>query len=574
MSFEYGPSLGIQNPFKIEGKIFILSGIFISAIGFYLMMLAQADLKQSTAIGWKDIIVGVSILLWGIGSIAFGILKVARFFIGRNAPSSLAANIAFNDNTSQEPCPYSSMEIESMLVGRKNLTFMEPKNLTQHTLYTMMPSLLFTPPPITNLISAITNALGLFMAGGFVYGISYFVASIGLLGDKGTKMLSIISFTLLVYLTYKLYSILDLNRKTRLHLINTLQKYIGFAAVSIVALTMFNNLGEINSLNEAVSFNAWPAIGIFILSTTIVFLSFWMLLKQRNYTPTRTDVSEHRENMQENLHPSEIIIHLENIILANRRYMEVPNRVYQMLKTGLYGENSDKGSFEGKILIETQPEFVPAQEVKTYTTSKIFITILAQVMIIGSAILAAWFGHAMVTQSALESLTTMLTLFFSTIILYTNGKLLERIAHTFWSELQFESLLVWLKMEGTFTESKISTGMAIHESTRSENTIARSSITNWMICSRITSSTFAESGVNNIENPRYIYEMKKDDLTIDVINQELHEFLSSRESIAGIKHRDIASSAAINNVNKISAPSLAGFLKIDGNDNHTDVLTQ
>ncbi|PPT10886.1 hypothetical protein CKA32_007133 [Geitlerinema sp. FC II] len=39
----------------------------------------------------------------------------------------------------------------------------------------------------------------------------------------------------------------------------------------------------------------------------------------------QTEVSEFRANMQESVHPNEIFINIENIVLANRRYKEVPN---------------------------------------------------------------------------------------------------------------------------------------------------------------------------------------------------------------------------------------------------------
>ena len=43
----------------------------------------------------------------------------------------------------------------------------------------------------------------------------------------------------------------------------------------------------------------------------------------------------------------------------------------------------------------------------------------------------------------------------------TFAKLLSNSAHLFFAEMQFESLLVYFKCEGTFTESKISTGRKI-----------------------------------------------------------------------------------------------------------------
>ena len=62
--------------------------------------------------------------------------------------------------------------------------------------------------------------------------------------------------------------------------------------------------------------------------------------------------------------------------------------------------------------------------------------------------------------------------------------------------------------EGTYTESKLTTGKGIYYSTSSENYVMRSSLTPWIISSRIMTSTFADSGAKNVEHPRHILEMQ------------------------------------------------------------------
>lgn len=65
------------------------------------------------------------------------------------------------------------------------------------------------------------------------------------------------------------------------------------------------------------------------------------------------------------------------------------------------------------------------------------------------------------------------------------ARILSNAAHLFYAEIRFESLPVFFRCEGTFSESKISTGTGIHDSTRSENTLVRSSITLWIIVSQV-----------------------------------------------------------------------------------------
>lgn len=138
-------------------------------------------------------------------------------------------------------------------------------------------------------------------------------------------------------------------------------------------------------------------------------------------------------------------------------------------------------------------------------------------------------------------------------IVFTIGRMLENFANVFWAELQFESLLMYMKTEGTFSESKISTGMSIHDSTRSENVVVKSSITPWVVSSRITSSTFATAGSENIEMPRYIMSMAKNDLELGGIIDEIRGFLKNRENIAGFTNSvDLKHAENILKVNEAS----------------------
>ncbi|WP_202862818.1 hypothetical protein [Microbulbifer sp. A4B17] len=123
----------------------------------------------------------------------------------------------------------------------------------------------------------------------------------------------------------------------------------------------------------------------------------------------------------------------------------------------------------------------------------------------------------------------------------------------FFAEMQFELLLVYFKCEGTFTESKISTGTGIHDSTRSENVLVRSSITPWVIVARVVSSTFAASGMKNLEYPRHILEMHKSERDLSEIRDDVISFLKDRESIASItSSRDLENTSNIYAINQQS----------------------
>ncbi|MFA6189347.1 MAG: hypothetical protein WC680_08715 [Sulfuricurvum sp.] len=555
MSYEYGSSsLGIKNPFKVEGKILIITGSLISLVGMYLLFSVSGDLKASAILGWKDVSVGVMILLWGFGSIGLGILKVTRFYVGRNAPSSLAKNLNPVEAT-RENAYYNSETLESMLVGRKNTTFEEPSNLVQRILYTVMPNLLFTPPPVYKLLIEITVYLIKMISAFFIFSIVYFIANIGLMGEFGMKLNSILSFIFLSALAYYLF---DLSRTLHnIQILSKLKMWVGSTILVIFGLIMVNSIGEKGLELQPVYFNAWPSMIIYLALTIVISTLALIIIKERGYGQTKTEVSEYREYIQESIHPKEVMIHLESIILANRRYKEIPNRLYQKLDGKLQSENDVKGHFATKTMIETQPEFIETENTTHFGKIRLATTIIAQSFIVISAILIAWLGHVIIAEGIESSLSKILTILFAALALYTSGSVLERLSHMFWSELRFKSLLLWMKLDGTFTESKISTGMAVYDSTRSENTLVRSSITNWLVCSRVTTTTFVESGSDNVEGSRYVYEMEKDEHEAQSIVSELRSFMSTRENIAKMSQKDSINVSEIKSVNQSSKEEFA-----------------
>jgi hypothetical protein len=153
----------------------------------------------------------------------------------------------------------------------------------------------------------------------------------------------------------------------------------------------------------------------------------------------------------------------------------------------------------------------------------------------------------------LQALSSVLFTLFAWLTFKSAAKILDAASHLFWGEMHFTSLLMHLNTEGTYTESRLSTGMSIHDSTRSENTVVRSSITPWIITTRIKTSIFATSGMKNLEQPRYIMSMAKNDQELDSIVGEIKSFLKEREAIAAITNeRDLSNASQIHQINQQS----------------------
>lgn len=127
MAYHYGSdSPEISNPFKLEGLLYFCSGIPIFIIGILsLFRIRKQIIDTGIAAGWLNLTISLALVTAGITLLFKGFNKRSRFYVGRGAPTSLAANNARGEShTVENDVFYNSNEIEQMLVGRKNPTFM------------------------------------------------------------------------------------------------------------------------------------------------------------------------------------------------------------------------------------------------------------------------------------------------------------------------------------------------------------------------------------------------------------------------------------------------------------------
>jgi len=589
MAYDFGSKgLGISNPFKQEGLIRTLGGLAIAGIGLYSVFNVTKIIEQDMTTAWIYAVVGLLLLIAGFKRAGSGLFQLFKFFVGRSVPTSLSYNLTKSEKENAElerkeqVLAYKASTLESMLMGRKNTTFTEPLGWMGRFVHSIFPKLIFLPYPIRNisqeLISVLTTTIIAFVA----FGLTYFVSSSGLAGEAGHIIMPIFSIFILIYLVAVWRSAANAVNLDRVKLLNTagaasVAKIITFSILFPVVIGGGYHLISQNvnldsgyyQIADSISvFSAWPSLLTLICLgfITAIFVFYLVGIRSKQST-TDTEVSEYRENLQEAVHPNEIFINIENIVLANRRYKEIPNRTYMNFDPVLEEQSQGKGSFSGELLIETQPKLSSIEQPQSYKVTRLLSTALAQVLLVIGAYLffsfvgqisagIEYFQHFMSNIEAaartanngnvsqLESLVTeassLIVAFVSTLffwqIVTAIGRMLENFSHIFWAELQFNSLLMYMKTEGTFSESKMSTGMSIHDSTRSENVIVKSSITPWIVSSRISSSTFATSGARNVEMPRYVMSMSKNDDELSDIVDEIKAFLRARENIAGFSN--------------------------------------
>ncbi|WP_158772029.1 hypothetical protein [Paraglaciecola sp. L1A13] len=595
MAYDFGTNtLGISNPFKPEGAAKALSGLAVVVLGVIALLGVADDLKNDMVLAWVNALLGLTLLTLGLRHAGIGLFQLFKYFVGRSVPTSLAYNHNSSEKQNAErerfQTAYDAQELESMLMGRKNATFTEPEGWIARLIHTLVPRLIFSPYPIRNFVQELGGLVCATVVGLIAFGAAYFVSASGLVGNAGVIITPILSVLLLVYLIAQWrstsHSLAAPNmRKLQAKTAASLAKLLVFAIVVPIAIGFVYS--QLNSrlaeqvqqvLTDVVAFDAWWNLLLLIVMVFAVIGLSWVMVKERlALANPSTEVSEFRENLQESVHPNEIFINIENIVLANRRYKEIPNRMYQEFDPKLQEQSQGKGSFKGKLLIETQPEFSQLNYSAKFNAFRLLATISAQILVFAGALLLFFtvqegyqlyqfiaqqlFNLEGMSQVRVDAilhdfglqLSGFLVLLFSWLTVAAGATILARGTNLFWAEMQFSSLLMWMKTEGTFTESKVSTGMSIHDSTRSENVVVRSSITPWIITSRVMTSTFATTGTKNLEMPRYVMQMDKNNQELQGIVGEITQFLRKREAIASITNeQDLSSAENIYRVNEAS----------------------
>ncbi|MGO3300516.1 MAG: hypothetical protein ACTILD_07365 [Pseudoalteromonas sp.] len=594
MAFDYGSiDLGIKNPFKLEGKVTALRGTIESVAGITLLVIAAGLVKEDSITGWLLMLFGMLILALGIRTLSGGIYAMLKYFVGRNHPTSLAYNHSKSQgSTAQEEADvvaYNSHELEEMLVGRKNSTFIEPSGFLSRLVHSIIPKLVFLPYPIRNVAQRLFGSWVSTIVALLAYGLVAFVTLSGFTGEAGELTFPIYSALLMFYV---LLSWRDTGKPISRDAEKNIETLGGGALARIISLSFILPIAIGLSLSwvmkeqqiSNVQINSWleqlPSLNAGIYLIAIIVLAalssvpIFIMIKERiNTIAPSAEVSELRENWQESVHPDEVFINLDNLVMANRRYKEVPNRVYRELDPQLQEQIDGKGGFKGEMIQEIQPKlhkmdlgklFSVARLVSLLSANLLYIVALVFTILLAYSLIDVFhyiadsninsFKQALNEQHILQvSELTMSAFHFLLIglLIIAFARLLRTNAHLFFAEMQFESLLVYFKCEGTFTESKISTGTGIHDSTRSENTLVRSSITPWIIVSRIVSTTFAATGMKNLEHARHIMEMHKDEGQLQAIKNDVIAFLKDRESIASItSERDLGNASQIHQLNQ------------------------
>jgi hypothetical protein len=544
MAFNYGKNtLEIKNPFKTEGLLDLILGGITLIFGITLVFKIRLSINSGLPIlAWSELILSIVFITFSIRSIIIGISRLLRFLIGRDVPSNISPN------------PYSQETIEKVLMNRTNPTFVEKNDFLSRLLISIFNKFLFLPINFRNLMESVSSILISFLIFFTLYLLTVFSASIGLINLTDKKaIISLFSIfflfkQLLVWFNYRP------NNKRIISWGSKSYSYKNIAyniIMAILAPTIFELMLRNGLSLPTIEINIFvPILLLLIFSAGLFFITYFLCLKRVEILNPETEVSEYKEHIQVTVHPKDVFRCFE-MEMSNKRYKELPNRIYKTIKPILELEGSqNKGSFHGSTIQETQPIYKLDNTPESAKKMRFYTALGSRILMLFSFIYL-FFSIEMLKNEININLIFKIFYYPSLIIFF--AYYLNKIAHLFYSEILFSSNLVHFFSDGTYAESKVSSGMSVYDSNRSENTIVNTSATPWILVSKIITSTFSDSSTRNLEGNRFILEMYKDDVFLNDLVSGFTNYLSNRKLIVGFNAKDdLKTSLDFNKLNEIT----------------------
>ena len=488
MAYEYGSEskrLELPNPYRLQNRLLWLCGALLVAAGvtslFWARGAMQAGVLRLVA---APLLAGLLMLGAGLACAATAASRL-RFFFGRGRPRSLAPEIA-PGTTGGSPV---ADQLKEML-RQGGLTYPEPQGAVEGLLYHWAPTLITAPREIQSLarrtmfnLAAIAVTLLSFLVSWLVFG-----------NEVTRPWIGILYFVFgLVFLLRPIGS----QHKARL----TTASLVGLVAAAILGPVL---IGAIAS--------KLPSLGTFSLNTqTFVMLGSALIagglamaavLAQVDQSPqTRASVEQNRLSM--NAPPSSLMDELDRTMQAGWSE-RIPNRRYARIDP-LTSAATPSGSFAGELFEESQPLRASGTQAPTFAAALatprhrtlLVLDLFATALVVIAAALSLAFVRSF-DASAPWQQNRFSLVGTSTILAFVAAFCFQSTARL-WGRFNFESVLTWVEMVGSYQTSKIGTGNAFSSRMNTQNDVVRTeSMTLRVWRARIESVVFGKDDARQV----------------------------------------------------------------------------
>ena len=509
MSYDYSSEsarLEMPNPYRIQNRLLFACALVLVLTGLFCLMQARQTMAA------VPIVVGIALLVAGIVS-ASTAAKRLRFFFGRGRPHSLAPDL---QPTVAGTSP--AAEFHKGLLRQGALAYPEPQGAVDGLLYHFVPHLITAPLAVQQ-----QARMHFFNVAALVLTVISYAFAWLVFGNEATRpWLSIAYFAFgAVYLLRPIVS-------SSMAPVS-MTSLVLLVAAAILGPALLGMVGR--SLPDLHGWSLSSQTAIMLLVGLVgVLLSMLAVLGQVQ-PPPATQTSSEQLRLSLNVPPSLLLDELERH-LQEQWVERIPNRRYSR-EVPVIHPDLHSGPFAGELFEETQPMpmagATPAGIGQALASARhrwvVALDLYASLLVLAGAVMALMFTHQFSAAEDGTAGTSFSFLGISSILLVMSS-FCFKAASRLWGRFDFESVLVWVELNGTYQTASIGTGNMLNSRVQTSNQIVRTeSMTLRIWRARIESVVFGKDGL------RQVTAMFSSDAGAKELAAHLAEFGQGRASL-------------------------------------------
>lgn len=531
MSYDYSSEsklLELPNPYQLQNRLLWLCAALLILAGVTSLFWARAAMQDNA------LRLVAAPLLAGLVMVAAGLIAAAtaarrlRFFFGRGRPASLAPEIPVGA-TGGSPAADHIKE----LLRQGGLTYPEPKGAIEGLLYHWAPRLITAPNEVQSLARRYVFNLAAFAATLLSFVFSWLV-----FGNEATR-----PWIGMLYFAFGLFVLLKpLLSQGRARL--TTASLVGLIAAAILAPVAIGLVGaKLPSLHGfSLNVQTFVMLGAALLACALAVAA--VLAQVDNAPQTRASVEQNRLSM--NAPPGSLMDELDRTMQATWTE-RIPNRRYARIDPVTQAA-TPSGSFAGELFEETQPLPVAGTKAPAFGAALaeprhralLLLDLYATLLVVAAIGMALVFVREFDASAPWQQ--NRYSLIGTSAILSFVAAYCFQASARLWGRFNFESVLTWVEMVGSYQTSRIGTGNNFSSRMNTENDVVRTEAMTLRVWrARIESVVFGK------DDARQVTAMFSTEEDAKVLAADLMHFARSQSVlVAPFSGEDQARIAALN----------------------------
>jgi hypothetical protein len=444
MSYEYSAASArfeIDNPYKVENVALLVCGVVGVLGGLFLLIGFRDAMGNPSLRGVRGIVVGLLLLAGSIALIGRATMQL-RYFFGRGRPHDLT-----NLDAGYAGDPQRRAEWLKENLRQNALAYREPQGAISGLVHQVFKTLIFAPRLIR--AAAEAQCFNALLTLAILLGL---LAIVAFYRDPAVESwLAVIYLAALVPKLVRPFGSAESYARARAGI-----AFIAFiVAVPILGPPLLGRL--VGALPDITDLDLPRRLGtclfVLLVAQSLFFLALMRQLRDR----PAVNMACVTRSLSMNSNPAKLFEELERT-LQTRWTETIPNRRYALVKLPdvLSGQS---GSFAGEALEETQPLPTSAgpatsmlERLRNPANLPInALTALGALSFIGATVSLVSFALSSAGQQAWSTALLAITFFFTATYCLRSANLL-------WGRVDFQSVLVWVEISGSFEEARINIG--------------------------------------------------------------------------------------------------------------------